>query len=182
MNGNDLLRAMGHADEQYVAEAETKGLRKGLPLGWLSMAACLCILIGGALFWLQLRTGSDSTAMENAAVNDMLPEETHAEADETDLGRGYGVYVRIREWTEEGFLGTVEGESSWFAEGATVQVRFTESTNIMIYVDERTHRWEERKPTEEDFPVGTLVSVQFRKIAKDGSIVATVIDAVEEEG
>ena len=69
MNGKDLLEAMTYVDEKYVDEAEKQSLKRSVPLGWLSAAACLCILIGGAVFLLQPGVSKDCAAMpENGSV------------------------------------------------------------------------------------------------------------------
>ena len=50
MTGTDLLEALSFVDEKYIQEAETARLSAKIP--WvkvLSVAACLCILITGAL-------------------------------------------------------------------------------------------------------------------------------------
>lgn len=189
MNGRELLEAMGHVEERYVDEAEYKMPRKSIPLGWISAAACLCILIGGAMLWIQPQVTNDSTAMENNGGGNMAMESDVAETagtmkvtDGAVLTEDPCVHVRILAWTEDGFTGLVECEpySNTFADGTELTVRFGEKTSVMIYVDEATHRWEDRMPTEMDFPVGTLVCVQFQTILEDGAIFAAVIDAVEE--
>ena len=45
MNGKDLLRGLNHVDERYVEEAEREKTGRKLPMGWLSAAACLCVLL-----------------------------------------------------------------------------------------------------------------------------------------
>lgn len=82
MKGKDLLEAMSLVDDKYVDEAENKRLKRGMPIGWLSMAACLCILIGGAMFWLQPRAGNDCAPMENAAAGGTLLEDTLSRAEQ----------------------------------------------------------------------------------------------------
>lgn len=196
MTGKDLLVAMSLVDEKYVDEAENKRLKRSLPMGWLSMAACLCILIGGAIFWLQPRCGSDCAPMENAAAGGsmLMDEETQASMEQVpEMNAGDStqemtsiptVYIRIREWAENGFIGVVEDASGPdagnIASGTTLTVYFDENTNIVMQTDGQLCRWEERMPTEEDFPVGTLVWVQYAAVEADGSIVAAVIDAAEE--
>jgi hypothetical protein len=45
MNGNDLLNGLSHVEDRYVEEAEREKPGRKLPVGWLSMAACLCVLV-----------------------------------------------------------------------------------------------------------------------------------------
>lgn len=201
MNGKDLLEAMSLVDEKYVDEAENKGLKRGMPMGWLSVAACLCVLIGGALFWLQPWAGSDSASAENMAAADMELDGTMAgkgnapEASEMNYGDTMAdaaymttsdpsVYIRILEWNPDGFVGEVADVSAPdrgnIESGTILTVYFDDNTSVMIQTEGQNHRWEDRMPTEEDFPVGTLVNVQYHSVAADGSVVAAVIDAVEE--
>ena len=48
MNGEDMVKALGYIDEQYIQEAETEKLSaKGIWLRVGSAAACLCLLLAG---------------------------------------------------------------------------------------------------------------------------------------
>ena len=50
MTGQELFYALSFVDERYIAEADTARLKAGIP--WkkvLSVAACLCILLAGAV-------------------------------------------------------------------------------------------------------------------------------------
>lgn len=198
MTGKDLLEAMGLVDERYVDEAENKRLKRGVPMGWLSMAACLCILIAGAIFWLQPEVSNDCAVMENAAGSFMPEQETMASMEQApgspemddcegtyEVNSDPAVYIRILEWRPDGFVGEVEAvscaDSGDMESGTLLTVYFDENTSVLIRMDGQSHRSENRMPTEEDFPLGTLVRVQYRAVAEDGSVVATVIDAVGED-
>lgn len=192
MNGNDLLKAMDYVEEHYVAEAENVGLRKKRPLGWISVAACLCILIGGAMLWVQPETTNDCAMPESNGGAIVVIEPTLSPADglekadgdsETEAAEAPCVHVRILAWTEDGFTGLVECEphSDTFAAGTELTVRFDADTSVMLPAEDGIQRWEDRWPAAEDFPGGTLVCVQFGTVLADGSIVAAVVSAAEEE-
>lgn len=198
MNGRDLLKAMGHVEERYVDEAEYKTLRKSIPLGWISAAACLCILIGGAMIWIQPRTTSDCAAMENNAGSNIAMDAMVAETSAT-LARKDGenctedtigltsspfVYLRIQAWTKEGFVGVVEetGQPDSYAleSGTVLTVRVDGNTTVDICVGDNVYRWEDRMPTEADFPVGTLVAVEILSAPENGILWTPSVRAVEE--
>lgn len=79
MTGQELLHALSFVDERYIAEAEIAKLRGKIP--WMkivSVAACLCILIVGAVV---LENLGYKGAKEEAAAP-AAPAETLAEAPE----------------------------------------------------------------------------------------------------
>lgn len=198
MNGKDLLEAMGHVDEKYVDEAEYGKLRKPLSLGWLSVAACLCLLIGGAMFLLKPGYSNDCAAMpeSNGGSNmamDSNVAETAAGVDRygeeaTEAEYSYGevpfTYLRIQEWTEDGFVGVVEetGQPDSYAleSGTALTVLIDKDTTTVVYVGSNVYRWENRMPTEADFPVGTLVAVEVISGLEEGILWTPCVRAVKE--
>ena len=189
MNGKDLLEAMGHVEECYVDEAEYTRLRKRLPLGWVSAAACLCILIAGAAFWLRPVYTNDCAMPESDGLDDMQMQETMAATEKSESGtemmdsdcRIPYMVLRIDDWNEDGFTGTLCGEKeSWGGilpgEEVTVLIKW----EIKVWGD-----GEIRIPTEEDFPVGSIITVGFCNLREeDGKflITATIIWDGESEG
>ena len=66
MTGQELLAGLSFVDERYIAEAETARLGRNMPwMKILSVAACLCILMVGAL---ALGEFGHKGAMEEAAA------------------------------------------------------------------------------------------------------------------
>lgn len=66
MTGTDLLEALSFVDEKYIQEAENARLSAKIPwIKVLSVAACLCILITGAL---ALERMTDKSAESEAAA------------------------------------------------------------------------------------------------------------------
>lgn len=176
MTGKDLLEAMSLVDEKYVDEAESKHLKRGMPLTWLSMAACLCILICGAMFWLQPEVSNDGAVMENAAAGEMIMDEelTRTEAalgdEDKEMPPEYSMNstenvdfnrngepcltLRIDAWEGDGFVATVYGQRNTkeYPFGTVVKVFFAEK----VWAD-----GEYRQPTEDDYPVKNMVEVLF---------------------
>ena len=62
MSGQELFHALSFVDERYIMEAEVARFRKIPWMKYLSVAACLCILIVGAF------------AMDRMASDKMVPE------------------------------------------------------------------------------------------------------------
>ena len=180
MNGKDLLEAMGSVDEKFVDEAENKIVRKRIPMGWLSAAACLCILIGGAMLWLKPVYTNDCAMPESNGSSDMLSDETLAATEDSVHGppemngRIPFMVLRIDGWNEEGFTGTLCGEEeSWGGILPGEEVTVLIEWEIQVYGD-----GEVRIPTAEDFPEGSIVTVGFCDLREeDGefAITATII-------
>lgn len=68
MTGKELLEGMSFVEDELVQESESKRRKKKPLVGWLSMAACLCIVAGSVFAWkYQSRSGNEFALMENAA-------------------------------------------------------------------------------------------------------------------
>lgn len=76
MTGQELFHALSFVDERYIMEAEEARFRKIPWMKYLSVAACLCILVSGMLIGLQMGTKSADVAAPAAQA----PEATHAAA------------------------------------------------------------------------------------------------------
>ena len=81
----------------------------------------------------------------------------------SDLNRPQTVLVRIDVWNDKGFTGTLSGENgqqAFYYTNHTAVVEFTDNTRT-----ESHKKWGTTTislaPTEEDFPVGTLVEVSY---------------------
>ena len=87
MTGQEILEALSFVDERYVAEAETARLGRNTPwMKWVSMAACLCILITGVYAYklLQPKGATESMAEPEAAAPQAMAEATAEEASAHD--------------------------------------------------------------------------------------------------
>ena len=51
MNGDFLLDSLEHIDADLIEDAAQPPRRRPARWGWIAAAACLCVLIGGALLW-----------------------------------------------------------------------------------------------------------------------------------
>ena len=81
MTGQKLLEALSFVDERYIAEAETAKLGRNIPwMKWVSMAACVCILITGVFAYSQMqqKTAAPEAAAPPAAIPEAAPEEAPA--------------------------------------------------------------------------------------------------------
>ena len=178
MNGKDLLEAMTYVDEKYVDEAEKQSLKRSVPLGWLSAAACLCILIGGAVFLLQPGVSKDCAAMpENGSVmeDSVMEAERATEPATATMPSGIeepSVSLRIDAWNDDGFIATVcdgETDADQLPLGQEVTVRFDEQIRV---------NGEQGVPTEADFPVGSHVIVIFHSYTEENGAVSLVMTAI----
>lgn len=88
MTGHEILEGLSFVDERFIAEAETAVLGRNTPwMKWLSVAACLCILLVSAFAMGEF--GSKGTmecideyeaAAPEAAIEEAVPAETNAAA------------------------------------------------------------------------------------------------------
>lgn len=176
MNIDNLHDALNLLDDELIEEVDKlrtkRKRRKNLSVRWLSLAACFCVAIIGLYalsnlgVW-QFGASKDSACVENAK-EDLVEDNSTAEQDAFDDSVGDvgtktesisdstgssentseqpSVLVEITEWTEDGFDGVVTGivDTTIFEIGEKVKVQFGET----VY-------------TEKDFPVGSVVRVQF---------------------
>ena len=67
MTGLELLEGLSFVDERFIQEAENARLGRSIPwMKWLSVAACLCILIVGAFAFGQMLPQRAKDAFEAA--------------------------------------------------------------------------------------------------------------------
>lgn len=89
MTGLELLEGLSFVDERYIAEAENAHRKQGAPwMKVLSVAACLCILLVGALAYKGLLYSgtTESCADTAASVSEAVPE-TMAACDTEEAGQ-----------------------------------------------------------------------------------------------
>lgn len=88
-----------------------------------------------------------------------------------DITSSDTVVVRITEWNDSGFIGTKVGEYGkevFYYVPETAVVEFTDNTRTEKAIDRGRTTLITLAPTEEDFPVGTIVEVSYEdsRIAK----------------
>ena len=67
MTGLELLEGLSFVDERFIQEAENARLGRSIPwMKWLSVAACLCILVVGAFAFGQMLPQRAKDAFEAA--------------------------------------------------------------------------------------------------------------------
>ncbi len=95
-----------------------------------------------------------------------------------DLTEPQTVVVKIDEWNDKGFEGTLQGENGkWIDNDASrvpVAVKFTDETRMESY-DKKGTTIISLAPTEEDFSVGTTVEVSYYEFTENsrGEILVT---------
>ena len=135
MTGTDLLEALSFVDEKYIQEAENARLSAKIPwIKVLSVAACLCILITGAL---ALERMNDKSAEAEAAPEAAPIAPESAMKDESLTGELVDIsYAKLRvvKVLEDGnFEAIVEADEPMEMD-TTVIVRSGEGT-VFEYVD-----------------------------------------------
>lgn len=174
--------------------------RKNTWIRWVSIAACICLVLvsvyvtngfglmsykGASNDMAKEETLSGTSTMENESVNDDDSikevggvEQNEAEEDGTDvtdemsggsenkneLIETPSVLVEIVSWGENGFTGTVTGivDTEKYPVGTTVTVKFNDDIHIKVSTENGT-TCKEYIPDSTDFPVGSIVCVQFDK-------------------
>lgn len=189
-------------DNSFREQSFTKNKeRRNIPwMKYMSLAACLCVVILGAFAlrdYEENMPGNDKcNSVDDTTVNDedldgmvnddgltggpgnSLDGATTDFTDDgaTDIGINIGevpsVLVRIDAWQEDGFVGTVAGivDTDIFSVGADIRVIFNENISVGIKTNGGM-RFEKGAPDKADFPVGSIVRVQFvrREQATEGT-------------
>lgn len=140
MTGLELLEGLSFVDERFIQEAENARLGRSIPwMKWLSVAACLCILIVGAFAFGQMlpqRAKDAFVAAPEAAAPEAAPEmndkseaagseECAPEAAEIEAGELQPVasaVLRVTELREGGFTAVVEKDTDLLEAGMQVLV------------------------------------------------------------
>lgn len=104
-----------------------------------------------------------------------LSVETDALTSDQEPSKLPGAVVRITLWREDGFDAAVEKImcDDRFSVGAVLSFRLCENT-VFVEGDGTTNYVRAEKPDCEEFPVGSVVQVQFR-IQEDGTLVADML-------
>ena len=94
MTGKELLEGMSFVDDEIIQDSECRRTRRRVPMGLISMAACLCIVAGSVFAWSKLSQNSfgnmteEASGIETAGMDlagaDAAGEPDNAEFPETD--------------------------------------------------------------------------------------------------
>ena len=140
MTGLEILEGLSYVDPRFIAEAENARPGTATPWRkWLSLAACLCILVVGAFAFgqmLPLSSKDAFVAAPEAAAPEAAPEmndipeaagsETCApESAEITAGERQSVasaVLRVTELREDGFEAVVEEDTDLLEAGMQVRV------------------------------------------------------------
>lgn len=189
MKGENILLAMGSIDDRYIMEAEEavsfriSGYAKGL------IAACVSLLIlAGSILPRHLNMAEDhfqvqdtvSFSNENETV--YLDPHLHTDPDyiisqdtASAVGEVPSVILRVEEWTETGFVGTVAElvDTDIFDLGTRLLVEFDSDTFTM-----RSDHFDAVQKTDPRAE-GMLVRVMFTEYDADARTL--VIESLEPE-
>ncbi|MBE5948356.1 MAG: hypothetical protein E7261_04925 [Lachnospiraceae bacterium] len=194
LRGNEELNDNSFREKSFEKNKE----KRNIPwLKYMSIAACLCVVILGAFALRNYKYNmpgndkcnsvDDTTANDEdldsmvnddgltGGPNDGLDGEVvdgattdFPDAGATDVGANIGevpsVLVRIDTWREDGFAGVVAGivDTDIFSVGADIRVFFNEDISVGIKTNDGM-RFKKGAPDKADFPVGSIVRVQFVK-------------------
>ena len=139
MTGLEILEGLSYVDPRFIAEAENARPAKSTPLRkWLSLAACLCILVAGAFAYGQVMQGAEKayTSAPEAAAPEAAPEmndksegavseECAPESAQIAAGVLHPVasaVLRVTELREDGFEAVVEEDTDLLEAGMQVLV------------------------------------------------------------
>lgn len=139
MTGLEILEGLSYVDPRFVAEAENARPGTATPWRkWLSLVACLCILVVGAFAYGQVMQGAEKayTSAPEAAAPEAAPEmndksegavseECAPESAEITTGERQSVasaVLRVTKLREDGFEAVVEENTDLLEAGMQVRV------------------------------------------------------------
>lgn len=177
MNIDHIHDALNLLDDDLIETVEKlrnekthiiKMNRKNTWIRWVSIAACLCLVVVSVYV-----TNGFGLMSYKGASNNSAKEETASETydnDDMEEIAGIGqienpsVLVEIVSWGENGFTGTVTGivDTEKYPVGTTVTVKFNDDIHIKVSSENGT-TYKGYIPDSTDFSVGSIVCVQFDK-------------------
>ena len=140
MSGQELMKGLSHIDEKYIEEADCPMvIASGVSLrSWALAAACLCVMIAG--IWIgRPNSGNEHpnyVTPDTQRQEDKAPDSNVIIMDSTaeELPKNtVSVVMRVEEWTDTGFIGTVVRQeySDIFPVGMTLTAQYDDSTAVM---------------------------------------------------
>lgn len=191
MNIDNIHDALGLLDDDMIEAVDKlrnekmqskKGHSKVPWVRWISVAACLSFIV----ISVYAIGSNDSHIAESDSVQEDASGEEKSEDYSTNDNIAQGelvelpsVLVEIESWQEDGFTGTIAGivDTEIYGVGTKVDVKF----NGMIYIGETIEngmQYKEGIPDSTDFPVGSVVCVQFYKSETERGVEDTESDIV----
>ena len=175
MKAERLSDALSFLDDDIIEE--TQALRdkkrnyKSIWIKVLSAAACLCIALTAVIgsvghCELPLR-GSDINATSaeeyKYGSGDWLGGFSYAAGSMTPFNNA--VYLEITEWRTYFYAMVLEGQNDDFSNGTRVKVKFDKNIYVGLSSGQESGEiyYEQRRPTQEDFSVGSKLYVVFNK-------------------
>lgn len=195
MNGNALFEGMGYVSEGFVDEAEYACLpqissKRWKP--WISVAACLCLVIAG-MFWIwnprapatsdsntsagQELEVQDDTAAATAPAGGVLQDQPAAGAEVPSL------ILRVEARGDLGFTGRVEQltDTDIFPVGTVLTVILADQAAEVTRGEGSASREEIQLP--QQVTDGALVLVQFTSYDKSSNtITVDLVEVLDEKG
>lgn len=129
MTGKELFEAMGSIDERFVAEAETAAFpEKTLPIRWLALAACLCVILLG-LYQPRSPAATEGTPESTMACEVSPGDGIASGVIPESIEEVPSVILTVVELTDHGFRGTVTElvDTDIFEVGMELNVIITEN-------------------------------------------------------
>ena len=201
MTGKEILEALSFVDESYIDEAENGKVKSKIQFKkLLPLAACFCLLLGALMATYQIyRTSvhicepppeSAVEAPESAVYGDVGVPDTAPEPGSTpmldaeavpNISEVPSVILTVKEWTDNGFTALVSGyvDAECIPLGTLIRVEMLPSICVEVYEGDIVSV-QRRIPTEDDFPAGTKIRVQFIEYSVEENIL--YIDCICREG
>lgn len=122
MKGRDLLEALSFVDEEFVEEAEREKIGHHRWRRLAALAACLCVIAVAAVQIGLLREEATEGIPEERPES--MVEQTQAPDGEVECAEGTkpALVLRVDQWQEDGFLGTVVKGDKTLEAGTQVTV------------------------------------------------------------
>lgn len=133
MSGQKLMKGLSYIDERYIAEAEEPLdlSRTRIPFRLGLAAACLCLAL--LTVWKFPISNSSDTLLNDVETGDSARKDAAiAYEDNAHPVEVPSVILRVSQWTEDGFIGTVAQltDTDIFSVDATLTVIFDEEMRI----------------------------------------------------
>lgn len=204
MNQDKIHDALNLLDDDMIEVVEnlrnkTKNKRKNKWIRYLSVAACICIVLVGVfgvgnLIKLQLEGGKKHSNGLSNNFGNLGNDKNHIiKGEKGDVivagDEAPSVIVKIKKWHDNGFEGEVSGivDTDVFEVGTKVIAEFEEGICVAV-TDGKGIKYIDGTPDKSDFPAGSNVCVQFIKkekkvtglFKKTDVLYVTVISEVNE--